>query len=78
MLIWFWNISRQLGPNGSLDRKTLTLKVTMLMSLVSVARGHEFKVLHQTHMQVDRDKVTFHITEKTKINLQALEFHRYE
>ena len=31
---------RQLCPNASLDRKTLTLKVTMLMSLVSVARGH--------------------------------------
>ena len=48
------------------------------MSLVSVARGHESKVLHLTHMQVDRDKVIFHITEKTKTGLQAVEFHKYD
>ena len=69
---------RQLGPNASLDKKTLTLKITMLMSLVSVARGHELRVLHLTNMQTSRDKVTFHITEKTKTGLKIMEFHRYE
>ena len=68
---------RQLGPNAGLDRKTLTLKLTMLMSLVSVARGHELKVLHLTSMHTETDKVTFSITEKTKTNLKTLEFHRY-
>ena len=69
---------RQLGPNASLDRKTLTMKVTMLMSLVSAARGQELKVLQLDNMFPERDKVTFRIVNRTKTGLNRIVFHKYD
>ena len=72
------NYIRELGPNAGLDRKMLTLKVTMLMSLVSAARGQELKVLQLDNMTTEADKVTFRITERTKTGLEKIEFYRYD
>ena len=43
------------------------------MTLVSVARGQELRVLQLQNMQADAEKVTFTITERTKTGLKKLE-----
>lgn len=79
-----WDVNKVLqyikeqGPNAGLDLKTLTLKLTMLMSLISVARGQELKVLHLDNMIVHEDKVVFHITERTKTGIKELVFPQYD
>ena len=83
-----WNVDvvlnylQDLGPNVSLTQKQLTLKVTMLMALVSACRGQELKVLNLENMVRSRDKVTFYITERTKSYkhrpLTTVVFNQYE
>lgn len=79
-----WDVDKVLeylkdqGPNASLELRDLTLKVTMLMSLVSAARGQELKVLYLENIYKEPDKVTFHIPERTKTGLKELIFHRYD
>ena len=47
---------QDLGPNAGLDQKQLTLKLTMLMALVTTARGQELKVLFPDNMVRSEDK----------------------
>jgi integrase len=50
----------------------------MLMSLVSVTRGHELRALNLRTLITEEDKVTFHITDRTKTGLQKVTFHKYD
>ena len=65
---------KELGPNAGLDLRTFTLKLTMLMSLVSAARGQELQVLDISNLKPEPDRVVFEITEKTKTGRKLLEF----
>ena len=69
---------KELGPNAGLDLRTLTLKLTMLMSLVSADRGQELQVLDISNLRPEPDRVVFEITERTKTGRKLLEFPRYD
>ena len=48
------------------------------MSQVSVARGQELKVLHLENMHTEPEKVTLHITERTKTWRKTITFPTYD
>ena len=48
------------------------------MSQVSVARGQELKVLHLENMHTEHEKVTLHITERTKTWRKIITFPKYD
>ena len=67
-----WDVSmvltylQELGPNAGLTQKELTLKLTMLLALVSRARGHELHAINPEAISWHEDKVVCHILGMTK------------
>ena len=67
-----WDVSmvltylQKLGPNAGLTQKELTLKLAMLLVLVSRARGHELHGINPEAISWHEDKVVCHILGMTK------------
>ena len=67
-----WDVSmvlaylQELGPNAGLNQKELTLKLAMLLALVSRARGHELHAINPEAISWHEDKVVCHILGMTK------------
>ena len=57
---------QELGPNAGLTQKELTLKLAMLLALVSRARGHELHAINPEAISWHEDKVVCHILGMTK------------
>ena len=70
-------------PIENLDLKDLTMRLAMLMALISAARSHELCYLDTTLMQDHGNKITFQMGKLTKSRRQgrphqSLTFSEYE
>ena len=73
---------QSLDPPETLSLKDLTLKVTMLLALLSSQRCQTLQCLNISHMMLSADKCTFQIkdllkTSKPGHHFGQLEFHAY-
>lgn len=84
-----WDVSAVLGylstlcPNESLTLKDLTLKLVMLLLLVTSQRGQTIHLLDTSGLVVSEDKYVFHLLEYTKTSKpgkanQQLEISAYD
>ena len=61
---------QDLGPNPSLDLKTLTLKLCMLIALIAASRQHEIQLLDPSTMSWFHDRVVCYASKLTKGDTQ--------
>ncbi|XP_046583872.1 uncharacterized protein LOC124291013 [Haliotis rubra] len=84
-----WDVEKVLGAikgwgdNANLSDKLLTGKLAMLLALTSAGRASELQQLDTRYMCIKDDRVTFHLTKRTKTcrpgkTHMVLEFFRFE